>query len=249
MSAERVPNGVQQPQGLGEDPLYHITRVYLAFLQGLFSQFEPGSYRYSEDEQLTEITITNQAPIPKDRLDHRPALVAMMGPAQWANLTLDSRASEDVPTGKRRHQDLVSATMTINAIAKVPAEARRLAWIVFQGLRIHNRLLQQWGPIHQVGNLGSVGQESPPGAFVSPEVNSEFVMVTVQSPFFFNNAYEVTPLNAQRASSIEAQMNSKIGPVVERADTKMLRQPSLRGVPLPQGVPLDRVPIHLTVKS
>ena len=88
MPNEQVMSGLVEPHGRGEDPLFHYTRIYLLFLQGLFQQFPEGSYRWSDDERLSEIVITDQVPIPRERVEQRPAIVAMRGPTQFANLSL-----------------------------------------------------------------------------------------------------------------------------------------------------------------
>lgn len=252
MTSARQATGLPQPQGIGEEPLQYVTRVYLAFLQGIFSVFEAGAYRWSEDEQLSEINISDQSPFPFDRLEQRPAIVATMGPAQWANLSLDNLENLDFKTGKRRHSDLVSATMSLNVLAKMGPEARRLAWIVFSSIRRHNRLLQKNTGIHQVGNLMSMGQESAPGALVQPEADSEVVLVTVSSPFFFKWTEEITPLDAAKASAIQANLQATIDmtPTSKLAEAEvLLRRPTFRGTPLPDGYPLDRQPLVQKMKT
>jgi len=250
MSSELITTGLPQPQGLGEEPLYFFTRVYLLFLQGLFKQFPEGSYRWSDDEKLSEITITDQAPIPKDRVEQRPAIITLRGPAQWGNISLDNIEKVDARTGKRRHTDLVSCTMTLNVVAKLGLEAQRIGWIVFTNLRRFNRLLQREGGMHQVGNQVSIGNESPPGAFVQPEADSEMVMVTVQSPFFFKWSEEITPLDAPRAH-IEAHIKAVLAPpdTTGVRQQTVLRQPTIRGVPVGgTSIPLDPSVLNQTVK-
>lgn len=240
MASESIITGLPEPQGFEQDPLYYYARVYLSFLQGLFKQFPEGSYRWSEDESLSEITITDQAPIPKDRIEQKPAIVTMRGPAQFGNLSLDNLESLDVKSGKRRHSDLVSCTMTLNIIAKLGAESQRLGWIVFTNLRRFNRLLQRQAHLHQVGNQMSISNESPPGAFVTPEVDSEFVMVTVQSPFFFKWTEEISPLDAPIADKITAHLTGTLmTPQTTgiRQET-VLRRPTIRGVPI-YGTPVS----------
>lgn len=249
MTSPLITTGLPQPQGIGEDPLYYFTRIYLSFLQGLFGQFEAGSYHWSDDEKLSEITITDQAPLPKDRIEQRPAIVTMRGPAQFANLSLDNMQSVDPQTGKKRRSDLVSCTMTLNVIAKIGPEAQRIAWEVARHLRTFLDLLQRQGGMHQIGNQLSIGNESPPGAFVQPEADSEMVMVTVQSPFFFKWTEETTPLNTPRAK-IEAHMKAVLGPpdTTGVRQQTVLRQPTVRGVPVGNSFPLDPSSISLTVK-
>lgn len=214
MSADRsaIP-ALPHSKGLGEDPLTHFTRVYLLFLQGLFNQFPPlrGCFHWSNSDDDTEIAITDQAPIPRDRIEQRPAIVTMRGPAQFTNLTLDQLKEMDFKTGQRKHTDLMACTMSINCIAKNGIEAQRLGWIVMRHIRVFKRLLQRQGGFHRVGEELSVGPESPPGAMVT-EPDPSTVMVTVHSPFFFQWNEIITPTNAQVVNDIQAHITANLPP-------------------------------------
>lgn len=213
MPADRsaIP-ALSHPKGVGEDPLTHYTRVYLLFLQGLFAQFQSGQgcFYWSSDVNDTEISILDQAPIPRDRLEQRPALITMRGPAQFANLTLDQLRDINMMTGERSHTDLISCTMSINCLAKNGLEAQRIAWIVMRHIRIFKRLLQRNGGFHLVGQMVSIGPESPPGAMVEPDPDPSVVMVTVHSPFFFQWNEIIRPTNASLVNSISAHMTTNL---------------------------------------
>src|SRR5262245_45332006 len=111
MPSEQNMSGLVEPHGRGEETLYHFTRIYLLFVQGLFRQFPEGSYRWSDDEKLSEIVITDQVPIPRDRIEQRPSIVAMRGPAQFANLSLDQMRKVNARTGEKERTDLMACTM------------------------------------------------------------------------------------------------------------------------------------------
>jgi hypothetical protein len=226
MSAERIGAGQPQPQGRGEDPLFHFTRIFLLFLQGLFKQFEAGDYRWSEDPQLSEISITDQIPVPRDIIEKRPAIVTMRGPAQFSNLSHDQMRTVDDRTGMKERSDLVACTMSINCIAKQGLEAQRLGWIVFSNVRNFKTLLQRAG-LHKVGDEVSIGPESAPGSLVAPEPDTLMSMVTVQVPCFFQWTVRMTPLDAVNLREIEMHMD--VQPVYAKTE---LRPPTVRGKPL-----------------
>jgi len=211
MSNEQVVSGLVEPQGLGEEPLFYFTRVYLLFLQGLFEQMPSGSYRWQQDEKLSEISITDQVPLPRENVDKIPAIVTMRGPANFANLSLDQMRNIDLRTGAKERTDLVSATMSINVIAKNDVEAQRIAWIVARHIRTFKTTLQRCG-MHKVGDELQLGPISPPGALVSGEAEAELFMVTVYSPFHFQWTELVTPLNAPVLRSIETRLQSALLP-------------------------------------
>lgn len=255
-----MPNESQAPglppfDALGEEPLYHFTRIYVLFLQGLFKQFAEGSYKWSDDDHLTEIVLTDQCPIPRDRIEQRPAIVAMRGPAQFANMTLDQMRTVDSRTGAKERTDLVSCTMSLNCIAKMGVEAQRIGWIVMRHLRDFRVMLQRAG-FHQLGDNLSMGPESPPGTIISGEGDTEAVMVTVYSPFFFQWTEKVTPLYAPLAQGIEAHIRAGIpqfpgGPTETEMQEVLaaLSMPTIRGKLITPTIPDRRFPIEQTVKT
>lgn len=253
MSSELITPGLPEPQGRGEDPLYNITRIYLLFLQGLFKQFPEGSYRWSDDEKLSEITITDQVPVPKDRIEQRPAIVTMRGPAQFANLTLDQMRTVDVRTGMKERTDLLSATMTMSVLSRSGVEAGRIAWIIARHIRTFKTLIQRAG-LHKIGDTLTIGPETPPGSMVQGEVDPEMVMVTVQSPFFVQWTEQSTPLDAVMLKNIELHL---IGGLPQPAalttdasvELRTLNRPTIRGRAIGQAPSYPNNPIDQQVKT
>lgn len=211
MANDQVASGLVEPHGLGEEPLLYFTRVYLLFLQGLFEQFDTGSYRWSRDEKLSEISITDQVPIPRENVDKNPAIVTLRGPANAANLSLDQVRDVDVVTGKKTRADLWSTTMSLNCLAKNDVEAQRIAWIVARHIRTFKTSIQRCG-MHKIGDEIQIGPVSPPGSLVSGEAEPEIYAVTVFSPFHFMWKEEDTPLDAVRLRGIEAKLQSALLP-------------------------------------
>lgn len=234
MSNDQVMSGLVEPQGRGEDPLYHFTRIYLLFLQGLFKQFPEGSWRWSDDEKLSEICITDQVPIPRDRIEQRPAIVAMRGPAQFGNLSLDQVRTVDSHTGMKERTDLVACTMSLNCIAKMGPEAQRIGWIVMSRIRGMKELIQRAG-MHKIGDELSITPETPPGSLMQSEGDMEFVMVTVHSPFFFQWTERVTPADALELRAIEVHIQSAMLPPAGSTTaghvelSRVLSPPTIRG--------------------
>jgi hypothetical protein len=235
---DQVFGGTVEPQGLGEEPLYYFTRVFLLFLQGLFEQFPSGSYKWSVDEKVTEIEITDQVPIPRSRIEQKPQIVTMRGPAQFANMTLDQMRSLDPRTGTKERTDLVSCTMTINAIARNGVEAQRIAWIAARHIRTFKAVIQRTGRMHKVGDEIMIGPESPPGAFVDGESDPEWILITVQCPFYFQWTEKDSPLDALLLRGIQARLQSALLPAAATTTAgsiqarEQLRTPTIRGRPI-----------------
>ena len=234
MTTDFTTSGIPHPQGFSEEPLFFLTRVYLTFLQGLFKQFPEGCYTWSEDDKLTEVWITDQSPFPRDRIQQRPAIITMRGPAQFANLSLDNMQSLDRITGAKRRSDLVACTMSLNCVAKNGVEAQRIAWIVFTHIRRFKALLQRHG-IHKIGDAVSIGPESDPGTLITPESDTAAVLVTVQSPFFFQWTEEVTPTDRPLLNEVDLFLKARLGTVVTtkvKEKDPVFRRPTIRGRPI-----------------
>jgi hypothetical protein len=209
--------------------------VYLIFTQGLFGQMPSGSWKWSDDEKLSEITITDQAPFPKDRLEQRPAIITMRGQAQFANMSLDNMRTVDWMTGAKERTDLVSCTMSLVCVAKLDAEAQKIAWLLMRHLRTFKSMLQKYGRMHKIGDEISVSPVSPPvGAVISGEGDEEFTMCSVQSPFFFQWTERTTPTDAAMAREIDAHLSAALAPpdTTGVRQKTALRRPTVRGMPL-----------------
>jgi hypothetical protein len=236
----------------GDEPLDWHTRVYLIFVQGLFKQMQSGSWKWSDDEKLSEILITDQAPLPRERVEQRPAIVTMRGQAQFANMSLDNVRSVDWKTGKKERTDLVACTMSLVCIAKIDTEAQKIAWILMRHLRTFKSMLQKYGRMHKVGDEINISPVSPPiGSIIQGESTEEFVMCTVQSPFYFQWTESSTPTDGIMAREIDAQMFAALGP----SDTTgvrqqtVLRRPTVRGMPTGQTqVPQHQSELITTIK-
>lgn len=225
---ERVIKGELPVQGVGEDPLYHYSRVFALFLQAVFGHFEKGHNRWTADEQATEIIITEQAPIGREVVERRPAIVLALGPAGSANISLDQMMSTNQMTQRRLHTDLMSCTMSLNVLAKEGPEARRIAWQCFRFIRAFKRELMKAG-MHRVGEEMQIGSESAPGAIISPESDSEMVMVTVSVPFYFQDFWAVEPTDKNLLTQVILAVRSEMNyPSAEST----LRGPAMNGKPL-----------------
>ena len=235
MPNERVASGLVQPQGLGEEPLFYFTRCFLLFYQGLFSNFPTGDYKWSSDEEQSEIGITDSVPIPKSRVEQKPQIVTMRGPAKFANLTLDQMRSLNLRNGEKVRTDLVSCTMTINVIAKNDIEAQRIAWICMSSLRDLKLVLLRNSPgLHRVGEEIEMTPPSPPGMFVE-DSDPSWVLVSVFCPFFFQWTSSVRPLDSAVVRNIELLLQSALLPAAATTtegsvEARLaLSPPSIRG--------------------
>ena len=242
--SERVPQGVPQPQGVGEDPLTHYTRIFVRFLQVLFQSFEKGAYHWDPDDKSSDITISDQATIKAEVVEKRPAIVVSRGPLALTNVSMDQFAGPikqkdpqtgqeyfkpnfDRMTGARRHTDLSSCTMTYNCLSKEGLEAQRIAWICGYFTRALKRILMKNG-LHRVGEEIQFGSESAPGSIVQPDP-SEIVLVSVSVPFYFQDSWSVEPVDKLLLKHVEVALRSNGDGTPQ---TVPINGPSIYGQPL-----------------
>lgn len=239
--SERVPQGVPQPQGVGEDPLTHYTRVFVRFLQVLFETFEKGAYHWDADEKSSDITISDQATIRKEDVEKRPAILVSRGPLALTNVAMDQfagpvlqrdaqgktffKSNLDPKSGNRRHTDLSSCTMTYNCLSREGLEAQRIAWITGYFTRALKRVLMKAG-LHRVGEEIQFGSESAPGTIVQPDSN-EIVLVSVSVPFYFQDSWSVEPVDKLLLKHVEVALRSGSGN--DAPQTVPINGPSIYG--------------------
>lgn len=199
--------GVTQPQGVGEDPLLAYTRLFVRFLQVVFSTFEKGSYLWQPDLELTDIVIGDQGMLRPDVWDKRPAVICKRGTARWSNVAMDQMQDFDFDTGKRTHTDLVSANMVYQCISREGLEAQRLAWIAGYATRALKRNLMRAG-LHRVGENVDYGEETD-GSAIQDSLK-DYIFVPVIVPFFFQDTYSVEPVDKLLLKELDLRLTSGI---------------------------------------
>lgn len=232
----RVQAGSPEPQGPGEDPLYHYTRLFVRFLQLVFASFDKGKYHWELDQQLTEITISDQSTVAHDSVEQRPAILIARGPANFGNIAMDQFAGPhfdkqgklvrniDQATGARRYTDLISASISFNCLSSEGVEAQRIAWICAMATRRLKRSLMRAG-LHRVGEEIQVGAESAPGAIVQPD-GDEIIMVSVSVPFYFQDFWTIEPVDKVLLKNIDVALRSTIN---FEQDGRALNAPAING--------------------
>lgn len=215
-----IQAGAPEPQGPGEDPLYHYSRLFVRFLQLVFASFDKGKYHWDLDQNITEIQISDQSTIAREAAEQRPAILVARGAANFGNIAMDQFAGPhfdksgklvrnlDQASGARRHTDLVAASISYNCLSSEGVEAQRIAWIAAMATRRLKRSLMKAG-LHRVGEEITVGPESAPGAVVQPDGN-EIIMVSVSVPFFFQDFWTVEPVDKVLLKNIDLALRSTV---------------------------------------
>lgn len=207
--AARVPQTMPQGGFPGSSfkytPLRHVRVLFLRFCEGLFYSAPKGCYHWDEDEQQTEITISNEQRLDPEMLHKRPALTFTRGPIQFYSLGIDDLIKYELDIDKKTKGVLVPGTMAINCISRVPQEAEDLAWVVGEHLWLLRHLLMRAG-FFEIGRQPQIGSPSPAGSIVSQDQGDEFTVVAVSVPFQFSRTSSYTPLGKRIVQGIEQRL-------------------------------------------
>lgn len=218
--------------GLDNDPVVHLTRVFVYFLQNLFRDFPEGcGMTWRPREENTEVIITAEKPR-CDSIEKLPHITCVLGSSRWSGLGLDQLQGLRYSDGTRQHTDLMPATMTYHCQAKEGMVARRLAWNASLYTGVLRRLIMRAGGIFQVGTNHDISAETPPTAFTGPKSSDELVAVTVTVPFYWQPQWRI-----RKASEVWRNMKmsfhiNEASPMYSAARANALRPPMVNGVPV-----------------
>lgn len=175
------------------DPLNHVIRAFIAFLQSIYEVAPEGAFRWAPDE-TTQIIITEENPINMDEREQRPAISVILGAVRFNGSSLDDLVSIDATNAEEVHTDLIPGTMSLNHVSRVPHEARFLAWLTARTIWNLRKLFIKESHIHDVGRNIQMGPVTPAGALVQGDTEGEWHSVMVNCPFFLQWTDTVRPL-------------------------------------------------------
>ena len=193
MTSSAVQTAAPQLAGSSwaDNPLEHLVRLCVIFAQELWREAPRGFFHWDEDQEHTEITITDDAPISPDVAEKRPAIVTVRSQTGWAGIGLDQMRDLKIRTGERVITDLLSGNVTLNCMSRVKTEAEYIAWVTANHFWVLRYILLKLG-FHDIGQRIQVTAPSPPGAIISGDTEAEIVNVSVVVPFHFQHTVKVT---------------------------------------------------------
>jgi len=194
-------------------PVRHVRVMFIRFCQGLFHAAPQGAYHWEEDENHTEILITNENKIDAEVVARRPALHFTRGPLSFYSLGIDDMMSYEFDIDKKTKGILVPGTMTINCVSRVPQESEDIAWVVMEHLWLLRHLLMRAG-FFEIGRQPQMGSPSAAGSIVANDQGDEFTATPVSVPFQFSRTSSFTPLGKQIVRSIEYTLGTRVNPNV-----------------------------------
>jgi hypothetical protein len=192
-------------------PLRHVRVMFIRFVQGLFYSAPEGCYHWDEDEQKTELLVTNEQKMDPEVLYKRPAITFTRGPVSFYSMGIDDLLEYEFDIAKKTKGVLIPGTMAINCISRVPQEAEDLAWVVAEHIWLLRDLLMKAG-FFEIGKSPQIGSPSPAGSIVAQDQGDEFTVVAVSVPYQFSRTSSLTPLGNRIVEGIEQHLTLNPGP-------------------------------------
>ena len=182
----------------------------VGFLRGLFAQCPAGAYHWeptngsTQDQEGSELWIGTETPIDPEIVGKRPAIVIGRGPAAFHGVGLGDQAYVDLATGSHVKMDMVPVTININVLSKIPVEAEELAWFVARHIwNLRNEILRGNSFIMYTGQRPALSPPSAAGSLIGgPNVDSDWIVVTVSMPVYLQHMEVATPLNRKVVGEI-----------------------------------------------
>jgi hypothetical protein len=190
-------------------PLEYVRTLFVGFFQGLFHAAPVGNYHWEQDDDQTEIYVSDENPLKAETIGQRPAISATRGPLSFYSLGLDDMLNYDFQTGTKRKSVLVPGTMVINCSSRVPIECERIAWICAEQLWLHRELLMKAG-FFEIGRQPGIGSPSAAGSLIVAEAGDEWYVTPVTCPFQFYRTSQFSPLGQKIIREIGVSIRAQL---------------------------------------
>lgn len=204
------------------NPLDHLTRLCAIFVQELWKSAPKGQgcFHWDQDDLVTELTITDDAPISPEVAEKRPSIVLVRSQTGFAGIALDQMRNLSIKTGAKVVTDLLSGNMTFNCLSRVKTEAELIAWITGSHIWVLRHILLKLG-FHDIGQRIQMMAPSPPGAIIQGDTEAEIVNVPVIVPFHFQHTVRVQDTGLKLLEKMEMTIQAQRGSTIKPTDHLM----------------------------
>lgn len=151
---------------LPESRLYKAHRAWVLFIQGLFRSRERGDFKWSPDDNETEIIIQATQPTEVEAQHRRPIIVVSRSRSNTLGLSRDQKLSQSIVQSTRTFSRLHNFSIMIMAVAREGVEAENLLWYVDEMILPFKEQIQRVGRMHHISNNTSFSEESRHGSIV-----------------------------------------------------------------------------------
>lgn len=190
-------------------PLQHLRVLFVTFAQGLFGAAPAGNYRWTEDDESSEIIIQDEGTIQTDRLQSRPGITFTRSAIQLYSAWIDDMMGYDFRTEKKTKSVLVPGSMSINCCSRNDIESEAIAWVCAEHFWLLRELLMKSG-FFDIGRQVMISAPSPAGSIVQGDQGAEWFCTTVTVPFQFYRTSAFTPLGRQIVSNIDLTLKTRL---------------------------------------
>ena len=187
-----------------DDPVYHAFRVYISFLQEIFSTLDGDllKWRFSYDPEETKVNISGPPPIDARQVANRPAIIVDLPSVNPAGSSIGDMAGLNVFTGTKKYIDYFMGAFPVYVIVDNKRSAVTLSWLVHQMTWTLRDSLIGNGRFHNIGRT-QIGPPSPPGSLVSGDPRGPLVTIPMLVPFVFAYKSSVRIVNQPQLERVE----------------------------------------------
>ena len=222
----------QEPIGLDNDPMTHLTRLFVYFLQNLYRDFPEGcGMKWKPDEETSELIITSEKP-ELEAIESIPHITCVLGSGRFNGLGLDQLQAQRMSDGQRTHTDLMPMSFTYHCQAREGMVARRIAWNSSFYTVMLRRIIMRIGGLHQVAVQHTISPEGPLTQFTGPKSENTIVEVQVNVPFYWQPQWRISrPAEVWRRMELSMNVNEVQSHYSAGRQAK-IRPPMVKGVPV-----------------
>jgi len=190
-SSDAVSAARQRAQELwAEQPLRALRQMFVLFAQGVYKTAPAGCFRWLDDEEATEILITDETPVDLSVVGVKPTIAITRGQLRYSEISIGGRQSDSMVGMTRNLTDLVPTTISLNHLAGNDLESEQLAMITARHIVALPRIFTRGTPVHKVGAPG-VSAPSPAGALVAGDRTGKWRNTSVTVPVFLQEYMQV----------------------------------------------------------
>lgn len=221
------------------NPVLHVRRVFLEFIGGLFATAPSGCYHWDpSNPEGSEIYLSDDTPIAVERVGARPAITVMRGPADFKGLGIGDMAYRDLATGAVAKMDMISTTVIINVLSRIPIESENLAWMINEHIWLYREefIRSQPGLLY-TGAKGRISQVTPAGSLVRGDTEHNWVVCSIFLPVYLQHMAAKYPLGDGRTKGFITGIDGtiKVAEVVTPTTPVLVLQGSAVAQPLGSG--------------
>lgn len=178
-----TPNENNALVALSDDRLQVALRAWILWLRGMFVGRSVGDYRWTENNEDTEIFISGSEPDTGLIPMNRPRLIVSRTTGQMLGTSTDQAVAPEFFRAHKTMTDLISFGITIECVSKEGLEAQRLAWHIFRYIPLFIGQIARVGRIHHINTRQlQIGPETPRKSVIGSSPNPEWKSVSIVVP-------------------------------------------------------------------